>query len=142
MTALPFETIQHNHPDFKPGDTLRVHVKVVEGESERIQVFEGVVIGRRGAGRGRSFTVRKISFGVGVERTFPLISPRIQKIEVTRSGRARRAKLFYLRELTGKAARVGEDAQEGAQAPAQAQEKPAAPPQAASPKAETAAPAA
>ena len=75
MTALPFEKAEHNHPDFRPGDTVRVHVRVVEGESERIQVFEGVVISRRGGGRSESFTVRKVSFGVGVERTFPINSP-------------------------------------------------------------------
>ncbi|MBI5244505.1 MAG: 50S ribosomal protein L19 [Elusimicrobia bacterium] len=96
-------------PDFRPGDTVRVHLKVVEGESERVQVFEGVVIKRRGVGAGESFTVRKISFGVGVERTFPLLSPRVQKIEMSRSGKARRARLFYLRKLSGKAARLSED---------------------------------
>lgn len=95
-------------PAFRAGDTLRVHVKVVEGESERIQPFEGVVLRRRGSGLSETFTVRKISFGVGIERTFPLHSPRISKIELMKSGRARRAKLFYLRELTGKAARLTE----------------------------------
>jgi large subunit ribosomal protein L19 len=97
-------------PDFRTGDTLRIHLKVIEGESERTQIFEGVVIKRRGTGMGATFTVRKISFGVGVERTFPVYSPRIQKIEVTRTGRVRRARLFYLRSLAGKAARLsGED---------------------------------
>lgn len=96
-------------PDFKPGDTLRVHLKVVEGDSERIQVFEGVVLLRRGGGISENFTVRKISFGVGVERTFPLHSPRIARIEMVRPGRARRARLYYLRDLSGKAARLSED---------------------------------
>ena len=109
-------------PDFKPGDTLRLYLRVVEGESERIQAFEGVVLLRRGHGASETFTVRKISFGVGVERTFPLLSPRIQKIELVRSGRARRARLYYLRDLTGKAARVSEDSRKPeAAAPAQPQ---------------------
>jgi large subunit ribosomal protein L19 len=94
--------------DFRPGDTVRVHIKVVEGDSERVQVFEGTCLGRRGHGDGTSFTIRKISFGVGVERTFPLFSPHIEKIEVVKSGRVRRAKLYYLRELSGRAARVDE----------------------------------
>ncbi|PCI38737.1 MAG: 50S ribosomal protein L19 [Elusimicrobia bacterium] len=96
-------------PSFTPGDTVRVHVRVIEGESERIQVFEGVVIKRRGKDISETFTVRKISFGVGVERTFPLQSPRLARIELKRRGRARRAKLYYLRDLTGKAARLVED---------------------------------
>lgn len=95
-------------PKFRPGDTVKVHVKVVEGESERIQAFEGVVISRRASGLKETFTVRKISFGIGVERIFPIHSPRIAKIEVIKSGRARRAKLFYLRKLSGKAARLEE----------------------------------
>ena len=103
-------------PAFKPGDTVRVHLKVVEGESERVQVFEGVVIKRRGVAMGETFTVRKISFGVGVERTFPMLSPRVLKVEVSRAGRARRARLFYLRNLSGKAARINEDLRESAQA--------------------------
>lgn len=93
-------------PQFRPGDTVRVHIKVVEGESERVQMFEGTVISKRGAGDAQSFTVRKISFGVGVERTFPLSSPHIEKIEVMKSGKVRRARLYYLRNLTGKAARL------------------------------------
>ncbi|MCD8510824.1 MAG: 50S ribosomal protein L19 [Bacillus sp. (in: Bacteria)] len=97
-------------PAFRPGDTLRVHVKVVEGTRERIQVFEGVVIRLKGSGISETFTVRKISYGVGVERTFPVHSPRIDKIEVTRRGKVRRAKLYYLRELRGKAARIKEKA--------------------------------
>lgn len=95
-------------PQFRAGDTVRVHVKVKEGQRERIQVFEGVVIQRRGGGVSETFTVRKISYGVGVERTFPLHSPRIDKIEVVRRGKVRRAKLFYLRKLRGKAARIKE----------------------------------
>jgi large subunit ribosomal protein L19 len=95
-------------PVFKAGDTVRVHVKVKEGNRERIQIFEGVVIRRRGGNISETFTVRKISYGVGVERTFPLHTPKIDKIEVVRRGRVRRAKLYYLRNLTGKAARIKE----------------------------------
>jgi large subunit ribosomal protein L19 len=95
-------------PQFGPGDTLRVHVKVVEGTRERVQVFEGVCIGRKGGGLNESFTVRKISYGEGVERVFPLHSPRIDAIEVVRRGRVRRAKLYYLRGRTGKRARIAE----------------------------------
>ncbi|MET3682116.1 large subunit ribosomal protein L19 [Alkalibacillus flavidus] len=95
-------------PEFRAGDSVKVHVKVVEGNRERIQVFEGVVIKRRGGGINESFTVRKISYGVGVERTFPVHSPRVDKIEVSRRGRVRRAKLYYLRNLRGKAARIPE----------------------------------
>jgi len=105
-------------PRFTPGDTVRVHVKVVEGESERIQAFEGVVLRRRGQGVSESFIVRKTSFGIGVERSFPLNSPRIAKIEVIRSGKARRARLYYLRDLAGKAARLAEDKPEDQAAPA------------------------
>ena len=93
---------------FGPGDTVRVHVKVVEGEKERTQVFEGIVIRKRGEGLRASFTVRRISYGVGVERTFPLHSPRIEKVEVARKSRVRRSKLYYLRGLAGKAARLKE----------------------------------
>lgn len=95
-------------PAFRPGDTLKVYVKVIEGSRERIQMFEGVVIKRRGGGISETFTVRKISYGVGVERTFPLHSPKIDKIEVARRGKVRRAKLYYLRSLRGKAARIQE----------------------------------
>ena len=95
-------------PKFKSGDTVRVHVKVVEGTRERIQIFEGVVIKRRGGGISETFTVRKISYGVGVERAFPVHSPKIEKLEVIRRGKVRRAKLYYLRELRGKKARIKE----------------------------------
>ena len=95
-------------PDFRPGDTLRVHVRVAEAGRERIQMFQGIAIRRRGGGLRESFTVRKISFGVGVERTFPLHSPTIAKIEVLSRGRVRRAKLYYLRERRGKRARIRE----------------------------------
>jgi len=102
------EQLRKDIPAFRPGDTLKVHVKVIEGSRERIQVFEGVVIKRRGGGISETFTVRKVSYGVGVERTFPLHSPRIEKIEVVRRGKVRRAKLYYLRNLRGKAARIQE----------------------------------
>ncbi|ASK63510.1 50S ribosomal protein L19 [Virgibacillus phasianinus] len=102
------EQLRTDHPDFRPGDTVKVHVKVVEGTRERIQVFEGVVIKRQNGGISETFTVRKISYGVGVERTFPLHSPRVAKIEVSRRGIVRRAKLYYLRNLRGKAARIKE----------------------------------
>jgi large subunit ribosomal protein L19 len=95
-------------PEFRPGDTVRVHVKVTEGNRERIQVFEGIVIKRRGGGISETFTVRKVSYGVGVERTFPVHSPKIAKLEVVRRGKVRRAKLYYLRQLRGKAARIKE----------------------------------
>ena len=95
-------------PDFAPGDTLKVHVRVVEGSRERVQVFQGAVSRRQGGGVSETFTVRKVSFGVGVERTFPLHSPKIEKLEVASRGRVRRAKLYYLRGRVGKAARVAE----------------------------------
>ena len=100
--------IRSDIPDFRPGDTLRVHVKVTEGNRSRIQVFQGVVIRRQGGGARETFTVRKISYGVGVERTFPVHTPAIEKIEVVTRGRVRRAKLYYLRSLRGKAARIKE----------------------------------
>ncbi|WP_226034965.1 50S ribosomal protein L19 [Aquibacillus saliphilus] len=102
------EQLRSDHPNFRPGDTVKVHVKVVEGNRERVQVFEGVVIKRQNGGISETFTVRKISYGVGVERTFPVHSPRLDKIEVSRRGKVRRAKLYYLRELRGKAARIKE----------------------------------
>ena len=118
------EQAKKQFPDFRPGDTIKVHIKVVEGDSERIQVFEGTCLARRGHGDGASFTVRKVSFGVGVERTFPLFSPHIEKIEVIMSGKVRRAKLYYLRGLTGRAARVTEVERgtPGETAPAEASE--------------------
>jgi len=102
------EQLRNDLPAFRPGDTVRVHVKVVEGTRERIQLFEGLVIKRRGGGISETFTVRKISYGVGVERTFPVHTPRIAKLEVVRRGKVRRAKLYYLRKLRGKAARIKE----------------------------------
>jgi len=115
--------------DFRPGDTVKVYTKVVEGDSERIQIFDGVVMSRRGSGISESFTVRKISYGVGVERVFPLHSPRIDKIDVVKSGKVRRAKLYYIRGLSGKAARLNETVNEIAApvAPAAATAAPAAP---------------
>jgi large subunit ribosomal protein L19 len=100
--------IHKEQPAFRAGDTLRVHVRVVEGDKERIQIFQGVVIGRRGGGTRETFTVRKISGGIGVERIFPLHSPSINRLEVVRRGKVRRAKLYYLRALRGKAARIEE----------------------------------
>jgi len=102
------EQLRTDLPVFRPGDTVRVHVKVVEGTRERIQVYEGVVIKRRGGGVSETFTVRKVSYGVGVERTFPVHTPKIAKLEVVRRGKVRRAKLYYLRELRGKKARIKE----------------------------------
>ena len=99
---------RENLPDFKPGDTVNVHVRVIEGDKERIQQFQGVVISEGGQGTNRTFTVRKISGGIGVERIFPLHSPKLAKIERVREGRVRRAKLYYLRGLRGKAARIQE----------------------------------
>ncbi|MFA6849688.1 MAG: 50S ribosomal protein L19 [Selenomonadaceae bacterium] len=108
IQALEQEQLRSDIPVFAPGDTVRVHVKVVEGTRERIQMFEGVVIGRQGTGVRETFTVRRISYGVGVERMFPVHSPRLEKIDVVRKGIVRRAKLYYLRNLTGKAARIRE----------------------------------
>lgn len=102
------ENVRTDLPDFKAGDTVRVHVKIIEGEKERIQVFEGVVLSKRGGGSRTTFTVRKVSYGIGVERIFPLYSPRVEKIELVSRGRVRRAKLYYLRKLRGKAARIKE----------------------------------
>ncbi|HWR43196.1 50S ribosomal protein L19 [Sporomusa sp.] len=108
IQILEQEQLRQDIPSFKAGDTVRVHVKVVEGTRERIQVFEGVVINRQGSGVRETFTVRRVSYNIGVERTFPVHSPRIEKIEVMRRGIVRRAKLYYLRNLTGKAARIRE----------------------------------
>jgi len=105
---LESEFLKQDIPQFGPGDTVTVHVKVVEGERERLQAFEGVVIARKNRGINSSFTVRKVSYGEGVERVFPLHSPNVARIEVKRRGVVRRAKLYFLRELTGKAARIRE----------------------------------
>ncbi len=108
IEILEKEQLKKDVPQFGPGDTVKVHAKIVEGNRERIQIFEGVVIGRQGTGIREMFTVRRISYGVGVERMFPVHSPRVDKIEVVRRGAVRRAKLYYLRKLTGKAARIKE----------------------------------
>ena len=108
VREVALEQLRTDIPAFRPGDTLRVHVKVREGSRERIQVFEGVVIKRRGTAISATFTARKISYGVGVERTFPIHSPKLEKIEVMKRGKVRRAKLYYLRNLRGKAARIKE----------------------------------
>lgn len=102
------QSLRTDVPDFRPGDTVKVHVRVTEGSRERIQIFQGVVIARRGSGVRESFTVRKVSFGVGVERTFPTHTPSIRELEVVGRGRVRRAKLYYLRDRIGKAAKVPE----------------------------------
>jgi large subunit ribosomal protein L19 len=108
IAELEQAQLRDDVPDFRPGDTLKVHVRVKEGNRSRIQVFQGVVIRRQGGGLRETFTVRKISYGVGVERTFPVHSPSIEKIETVTRGKVRRAKLYYLRELRGKAARIRE----------------------------------
>jgi large subunit ribosomal protein L19 len=108
LDALDADSLRDDIPDFRPGDTVKVHVRVVEGNRSRIQVFQGVVIRRQGGGIRETFTVRKVSFGVGVERTFPVHTPVVEKIEVVTRGDVRRAKLYYLRELRGKAAKIKE----------------------------------
>jgi large subunit ribosomal protein L19 len=108
ISAVEAKHLKEKVPEFGPGDTLRVHTKIREGDKERIQVFEGVVVQQRGKGTGKTFTVRKVSSGVAVERVFPLHSPNVTKIERIRQGRVRRAKLFYLRGLKGKSARIKE----------------------------------
>ena len=108
LEAVGVEQLRNDLPEFHAGDTVAVHVKIREGDKERIQVFQGVIIQVRGAGINKSFTVRKVSEGIGVERIFPLHSPNIAKIERLREGKVRRAKLFYLRKLTGRAARIEE----------------------------------
>jgi large subunit ribosomal protein L19 len=108
ISVLEQEQLRDDIPAFRPGDTVKVHVKVVEGNRERVQIFEGVVIGRQNGGVRETFTVRRVSYGIGVERTFLVHSPRLAKIEVVRHGVVRRAKLHYLRGLTGKAARIRE----------------------------------
>ena len=106
IDAMYQEALRRDLPPFRPGDTVRVHVKIREGEKERIQVFEGVIIRRRGGGSSASFTVRKVSYGVGVERVFPVESPAVTKVEIKRRGHVRRSRLYYLRELRGKKARL------------------------------------
>ena len=108
LDALDADSLRGDIPDFRPGDTVKVHVRVVEDNRSRIQVFQGVVIRRQGGGVRETFTVRKVSFGVGVERTFPVHTPVVEKIEVVTRGDVRRAKLYYLRELRGKAAKIKE----------------------------------
>ncbi|MGH3624146.1 MAG: 50S ribosomal protein L19 [Sciscionella sp.] len=108
LDALDAKSLRSDIPNFRAGDTLKVHVRVIEGSRERVQVFQGVVIRRQGGGIRETFTVRKISFGVGVERTFPVHSPNIARIEVATRGDVRRAKLYYLRGLRGKAAKIKE----------------------------------
>ncbi len=113
IDRIEAEQLRKDVPPFKPGDTVRVHVRVVEGDKERIQVFEGTVIRRSGGSSREMFTVRKTSYGVGVERTFPVHSPRVDRVEVVARGAVRRAKLYYLRERMGRAARVTEEASKG-----------------------------
>ena len=108
LDALDADSLRDDIPDFRPGDSVKVHVRVVEGNRSRIQVFQGVVIRRQGGGIRETFTVRKVSFGVGVERTFPVHTPVVEKIEVVTRGDVRRAKLYYLRNLRGKAAKIKE----------------------------------
>jgi large subunit ribosomal protein L19 len=117
IEALERAQLRDDIPQFKAGDTVRVHFKVIEGQRQRIQVFEGIVLKRQGAGARETFTVRKQSFGVGVERTFPLHSPKIDRLEVTAIGDVNRAKLYYLRGKVGKKARVRELRQDGVRAP-------------------------
>jgi len=108
IREIESEMLRKDIPDFKPGDTVRVYFKVIEGGRERVQAFEGLVIKRRGKGLSETFTVRRISYGIGVERVFPLHSPRLEKIEVIRRGKVRRAKLYYIREKIGRAAKIKE----------------------------------
>jgi len=122
VAAIDFveqKQLRKDVPDFRPGDTVRIHTKIKEGDKERVQVFEGVVISRREGKNRSTFTVRKVSYGVGVERIFPTHSPRIEKVEVVTAGRVKRARLFYLRDLKGRAARINREEQqlEGASAP-------------------------
>ncbi len=108
LKQLEREHLRMDHPEFSPGDTVRVHVRIREGEKERVQVFKGVVISKRSGTTNATFTVRKVSYGVGVERVFPLHSPSIDRIEVVSRGRVRRSKIYFLRNLKGKAARIKE----------------------------------
>jgi large subunit ribosomal protein L19 len=125
IDSLERAQLRDGIPQFKAGDTVRVHFKVIEGQRQRIQVFEGVVLKRQGAGARETFTVRKQSFGVGVERTFPLHSPKIEKIEVAAIGDVNRAKLYYLRGKVGRKARIRELRQDGARAAARRRAEPA-----------------
>ncbi|MGO4453381.1 50S ribosomal protein L19 [Arthrobacter sp. RAF14] len=108
LDSVDAASLRNDVPDFRPGDTLKVHVNIIEGKNSRVQVFQGFVVGRQGAGVRETFTVRKVSFGVGVERTFPVHSPIIEKIELVTRGDVRRAKLYYMRKLRGKAAKIKE----------------------------------
>lgn len=108
IERINLEQMRMDHPDFRPGDTVKVHIRIIEGSKERVQIFQGVVIKRKRGTMDASYTVRKISHGVGVEKTFALHNPRIEKIEVGMRGRVRRSRLYYLRNLTGKAARIRE----------------------------------
>jgi len=114
ISKISSECMRKNLPEFRPGDTVAVHTRIKEGDKERIQIFEGVVIRKRKGGSNASFTVRKVSYGVGVERVFPLHSPLIDHIEVVTRGKVRRSRIYYLRKLSGKAARIKEQAYEGA----------------------------
>ena len=130
MAAMEEKKASKQEQSFRPGDTVKVHMKVKEGDSERIQVFEGTVISRRGRGASETYTVRKVSFGVGVERTFPITTPHVEKVEIVRTGKVRRARLYYLRGLTGKSARLdvreNADVQPAAKPEAKPEVKPAA----------------
>jgi large subunit ribosomal protein L19 len=108
IEAIEKEQMRLDIPDFRPGDTIRVHARIKEGEKERIQIFQGVVLRKRKGGTGATFTVRKVSYGIGVERIFPLHSPNIDKVEIVSRGKVRRGRLYYLRKLRGKAARIKE----------------------------------
>ena len=108
LDAVDAASLRKDIPNFRPGDELKVHVRVIEGNKSRVQIFQGLVIGRRGSGIRETFTIRKISYGVGVERVFPVHAPVIEKIELVRKGEVRRAKLYYLRDLRGKAAKIRE----------------------------------
>jgi len=112
IKSLEGKQLKQDLPDFATGDTIRVHVKIKEGDKERVQIFQGAVIARRGGGIGESFTVRKVSAGVGVERVFPLHSPNVAKIEMIKRGKVRRSKLYYLRDLKGKRTRIEEKKEE------------------------------
>ncbi len=111
IAVVEASALKRDRGAFAPGDSVRVHVKVIEGEKERVQIFEGIIIRKRGGGARATFTVRRVSYGVGVERTFPLHSPRVERVQVVKSAYVRRSKLYYLRERTGKAARLREKRQ-------------------------------